>query len=179
MFKFLAVCFPNAVIPMSAWSAPAKNLLRYIPQPNVGANTFATSAYNQTLRDDKGAYRLDYNSHWVCSLLLFLDDYTLNNPYPVAQSGANVPGFNALYLGRAQLLGLSDTKTLGTTAVNEFHFSYMRDDNDLGKPVGGLGVSLASQGFVIGAGTAASCRLTRKAKGWRTLSSMLFPLDQC
>jgi hypothetical protein len=95
--------------------------------------------------------RLDATVGW--GLLIryyFIDDYTLNNPYPVAQSGASVPGFNALYLGRAQLLSLSDTKTLGTTAVNEFHFSYMRDNNDLGKPVGGLGVSLASQGFVTG-----------------------------
>lgn len=45
---------PNAVIPISAWSAPAKNLLQYIPQPNVGTNIFATSASNETLRDDKG-----------------------------------------------------------------------------------------------------------------------------
>lgn len=56
-----------------------------------------------------------------------------------------MPGFNALYLGRAQLLSLGDTKTLGSTTVNELHFSYMRDHNDLGKPLGGLGVSLASQ----------------------------------
>ena len=150
----------------SAWSAPAKNLLQYIPQPNVGANTFATSAYNETLRDDKGAYRLDYNSHWgLLSAYYFLDDYTLNNPYPVAQSGASVPGFNALYLGRAQLLSLGDTKTLGTNAVNEFHFSYMRDNNDLGKPVGGLGVSLASQGFVTGAGTPGIVPLNPQGEG--------------
>ena len=62
------------------------------------------------------------------------------------------PGFNALYTGRAQLLDLGDTKTLSPTAVNEFHFSYMRDANDLGKPVGGVGVSLASQGFEVGPG---------------------------
>ena len=122
------------MIPTSAWSAPAKNLLQYIPQPNAGANTFATSAYDETLRDDKGAYRLDYNSQWgLLSAYYFLDDYTLNNPYPVPQSGASVPGFNALYLGRAQLLSLGDTKTLGSTAVNEFHFSYMRNHNDLGQ----------------------------------------------
>ncbi|MGA8837401.1 MAG: TonB-dependent receptor [Candidatus Sulfotelmatobacter sp.] len=146
--------FPNGVIPESEWSAPAKNLLQYIPQPNVGTDEFATSAYNETLRDDKGAYRLDHNSSWgVLSAYYFLDDYTLNNPYPVAQSGASVPGFNALYLGRAQLLSLSDTKTLGSTAVNEFRFTYMRDHSDLGKPIGGLGISLASQGFVTGAGT--------------------------
>jgi hypothetical protein len=64
-----------------------------------------------------------------------------------------VPGFSALYLGRAQLLSLGDTKTLSATAVNEFHASYMRDSNDLGKPIGGLGVSVASQGFAKGPGT--------------------------
>ena len=157
---------PGAVIPISAWSAPAQHLLQYIPQPNVGANAFATSAYNETLRDDKGAYRLDYNSHWgLLSAYYFLDDYTLNNPYPVAQSGASVPGFNALYFGRAQLLSLGDTKTLGTDVVNEFHFSYMRARNDLGKPVGGLGVSLASQGFVTGSGTPGIVPLNPQGEG--------------
>jgi hypothetical protein len=144
--------FPNGVIPQSIWSGPATNLLRYIPPPNNANGTFATSAYDETLRDDKGAYRLDHNGRWgTVSAYYFLDDYTLNNPYPVAQSGASVPGFNSLYLGRAQLLSLGDTKTLGTTAVNEAHFTYMRDHNDLGKPVGGVGVSLASQGFAPGA----------------------------
>jgi len=145
---------PNAVIPMSAWSAPAQHLLQYIPQPNVGSNTFSTSSSNQTLRDDKGSYRMDYNSNWgLLTGYYFLDNYNLNNPYPVAQSGASVPGFNALYLGQAQLLALGNTKTFGPNAVNEFHFSYLRDSNDLGKPIGGLGVSLASQGFVTGPGT--------------------------
>ncbi len=145
---------PNAVIPTTVWAAPATKLLQYIPPPNVGANTFATSSQNEGLRDDKGAYRLDYNSHWgLLSAYYFIDNYNLNNPYPVAQSGASVPGFNALYLGQAQLLSLGDTKTLGSSAVNEFHFSYMRDSNDLGRPIGGLGVSLASQGFVTGPGT--------------------------
>ncbi len=158
--------FPNAIIPMAAWSSPARNLLQYIPQPNASANTFSTSAYNETLNDDKGAYRLDYNSRWgLLSAYYFIDDYTLNNPYPVGQSGASVPGFNALYLGRAQLLGLSDSKTIGTTAVNEFHFSYMRDNNNLGVPVGGLGVSLASQGFVTGAGSPGIVALNPKGEG--------------
>jgi hypothetical protein len=159
--------FPNGdTIPPSEWSAPARNLLQYIPQPNVGANEFATSAYNETLRDDKGALRLDHNGRWgTLSAYYFLDDYTLNNPYPVAQSGASVPGFSALYLGRAQLLSLSDTKTLGSTAVNEFHFTYMRDHSDLGRPVGGLGISLASQGFVTGVGTPGIVPLNPQGEG--------------
>ncbi|MFZ0794952.1 MAG: carboxypeptidase regulatory-like domain-containing protein [Candidatus Korobacteraceae bacterium] len=158
--------FPNAVIPTSAWSAPARNLLQYIPQPNAGSNIFSTSAYNETLGDNKGSYRLDYNSRWgLLSAYYFIDDYTLDNPYPVAQSGASVPGFNALYVGRAQLLDLSDSKTISTTAVNEIHFSYMRDNNNLGIPVGGLGVSLASQGFVTGAGTPGIVALNPKGEG--------------
>jgi hypothetical protein len=45
--------FPNAVIPQKAWSVPAQRLLQYIPAPNTVQGTFATSAYNQTVRDDK------------------------------------------------------------------------------------------------------------------------------
>jgi hypothetical protein len=157
---------PNGVIPTTAWSAPAQHLLQYIPQPNLGTNNFTTSAYNQTLRDDKGAYRLDYNSSWgLVSAYYFIDDYTQNNPYPVAQSGASVPGFNALYLGRAQLLSLGDTKAFGSSAVNEFRFSYMRDHNDLGKPIGGVGTSLASQGFVTGPGTLGIVPLNPQGEG--------------
>lgn len=141
--------FGDATIPRSAWSLPAKSLLQYIPAPNTPSGAFATSAYNQTLRDDKGAMRLDANTRWgLLSAYYFLDDYLLNDPYPVAQSGASVPGFNALTSGRAQLLALSDTKTIGISAVNEFHLSYTRDFTNLGQPVGGSGVSLASQGFV-------------------------------
>ena len=44
---------PNATIPQSAWSAPAKALLKYIPAPTVGSGEFSTSAYNQILNDDK------------------------------------------------------------------------------------------------------------------------------
>jgi Carboxypeptidase regulatory-like domain/TonB dependent receptor len=140
--------FPNAVIPQATWSDPAKNLLQYIPLPTNANGTFSTSAFAETLRDDKGAYRMDANTQFgLLSAYYFLDDWLQNNPYPIAQGGANVPGFNALYLGRAQLLSLGDTKTISSTAVNEFHFSYLRNSVDLGKPIGGLGVSLASQGF--------------------------------
>ena len=56
--------FPNAVIPLSAWSVPAQRMLQYIPAPNNAGGTFSTSAYNQTLRDDKAGARLDWNSPW-------------------------------------------------------------------------------------------------------------------
>ena len=49
--------------------------------------------------------------------------------------------------------------------MNEFHFTYMRDHSDLGKPVGGLGVSLASQGFVTGVGTPGIVPLNPQGEG--------------
>jgi hypothetical protein len=158
--------FPNATVPTTTWIAPGTNLLPYIPAPNNSNGTFSTSAFNQTLRDDKGAYRLDANTHYgLFSAYYFLDDWSQNNPYPVAQGGANVPGFNALYTGRAQLLDLGFTKTLGTSAANELHFSFLRNANDLGKPVGGVGVSLASQGFEVGPGTPGIVPLSPKTEG--------------
>lgn len=146
--------FPGALIPANAWSAPAQHLLPYIPQSNSGPGLFSTSASDQTVRDDKGSFRLDANSRWgLLSAYYFVDDYRLDNPYPTQQGGASVPGFDALTLGRAQLISLSDTKTLGNDAVNEFHLGFTRNAHQVGLPHGGLGVSLASQGFVTGPGT--------------------------
>jgi Carboxypeptidase regulatory-like domain/TonB dependent receptor len=157
---------PNAQIPQTGWSAPASNLLKYIPAPNNPNGTFSTSAWNETLQDDKGAFRLDGTTRFgMMSAYYFMDGWTQNNPYPVAQGGANVPGFNALNAGRAQLVSLSDTKTFGSTAVNEFHFSFMRDVTDLGQPIGGVGTSLASQGFVVGPDTPGIVALSPKTEG--------------
>lgn len=146
--------FPNAVIPQQAWSLPAQKLLSYIPAPNAGGNFFSTSSDDETLRDDKGAMRVDASTRaGMISAYYFVDDYNLNNPYPTLQGGANVPGFNALNLGRSQLATLGDTKVFGPETVNEFHFSYVRDKNIVGTPEGTVGTSLASQGFVTNTGS--------------------------
>jgi hypothetical protein len=145
---------PNAVIPQNAWSEPARNLLQYIPQPNLPGNLFSTSSQNLTLRDDKASLRLDGNTALgLLSAYYFFDDYAVNNPYPTQQGGANVPGFNAMNVGRAQLLTLGDTKSFGPRTVNEFHFSFVRDTNVLGDPVSGVGPTLLDQGFATSLGT--------------------------
>lgn len=145
---------PGAVIPARAWSSPATHLLQYIPAPNTGGAAFSTGAFAQTVRDDKGSVRVDGNSRLgLLSGYYFVDDYRLDNPYPGAQGGASVPGFDALTIGRAQLFSLGSNKVVSANLVNEFHFSYMRNANDIGRPRGGLGVPIASQGFVTGPGT--------------------------
>jgi hypothetical protein len=150
----IATCvLPTGMIPMTAWSAPALNLLKYIPAPNIGTNLFSTSAYPETVRDDKGSARLDANTRFgQISGYYFVDDYRLDNPYPGQQGGASVPGFDALTIGRAQMITIGDTKVLGATTVNEFRIGFLRNVNDIGAPKGGLGVSLQSQGFVTGGG---------------------------
>ncbi len=145
--------FPNATIPMRAWSLPAQNLLQYVPTPSSSSGYFSTSAVDKTLRDDKGAMRVEANTRvGMLSSYYFADDYSLDNPYPTLQGGANVPGFNALNLGRAQLLTLGDTKTFGSRTVNEFHFSFVRAVNVVGTPLGTVGTDLTSQGFVTASG---------------------------
>lgn len=159
--------FPNAIIPQRAWSLPSTNLLQYIPLPNNGPNGFSTGADAETVRDDKGSFRVDASTdhYGAFSAYYFLDDYTVNNPYPSGQGGATVPGFNALNLGRGQLVNFSWTKTIGATTVNEFHASFMRDSNNVGQPSGGVGPSLASQGFVTGAGTPGIVPLAPQIEG--------------
>lgn len=148
------VVFPGSVIPQSAFSIPAQNLLKYIPSPNVSASQFSTSAYSQSNRDDKGSARIDLStSIGQVSGYYFLDDYTLDNPYPGQQGGASIPGFDALTLGRGQLFSVSDSKVIGANAVNELTIGYLRYSNVIGQPKGGLGVSLASQGFTTGPGS--------------------------
>ena len=159
--------FPNAVIPQRAWSAPAQHLLAYIPLPNVGADTFSTGAQAETVRDDKASFRIDQNSDkWgLLTAYYFIDDFTLNNPYPTGQGGATVPGFNALNIGRGQLITLGHTKTFGATLVNEARLSFMRSSNTVGQPVGGVGPSLESQGFETGIGTPGIVPLAPKIEG--------------
>ena len=67
------------------------------------------------------------------------------------------------------LPNLNDTKSFGPNAVNEFTLSFMRNHNTLGKPEGGLGVSLASQGFLTGSGTTSIVPLAPQLVGVESL----------
>ncbi|MBZ5659270.1 MAG: carboxypeptidase regulatory-like domain-containing protein [Acidobacteriia bacterium] len=168
-----ACVFPNATIPISALSGPAQHLLQYIPQPNIGANQFSTSAFPETVRDDKAGSRIDANTRWgEISAYYFIDDYRLDNPYPGGQGGASVPGFDALSIGRAQEFTVAHTKVVNSTTVNEFHAGFLRNANIIGQPHGGLGVSLQSQGFVTGQGTAG---IVVQAPQFEGVENIVFP----
>jgi hypothetical protein len=101
----------------------------------------------------------------------FVDDYRLDNPYPGSVAGASVPGFDALFIGRAQLLSLGNTKVIGSNTVNEFHLGYLLNRNIIGQPHGGLGVSIASQGFA----SAANSGIFVQAPQFEGVENITFP----
>src|SRR5206468_6070352 len=145
--------FPNARIPASAFAPPVAPLLKLLPGANgalEGLPAYSTSAFNNTLRDNKWSARGDANTRvGMISGYYFFDQSLVDNPYP----SANVPGFNSDTSLRAQQLNLSDMKAFGTAMVNEFRFNYLRNSTLRDRYTGGIGVSLASLGFVTGPDT--------------------------
>ena len=144
--------FPNALIPQRAWSGPTNKLLKYIPSPNAGDGLFSSGSEKLRLNDNKFSGRVDANTERRGNFYLyyFYDKYNLDNPYPSGFGGATVPGYNAVSNGLDQVAVLSHTKAFGSTAVNEARISYTRLNNNLGLPKGGVGISLADQGFSSG-----------------------------
>jgi hypothetical protein len=136
--------FPNAQIPSAAVSTPSTNLLPYIPIPNGvngnGQPIFASAVTSQHLGDDKGSARIDDTTHLgTLSAYYFVDDDNVLAPNPVS------PGFGSASQGRVQVVNLSDTTPLSSTAVNEARFGFTRLSEVVNKPVGGIGPGILGQ----------------------------------
>jgi hypothetical protein len=144
-----ATCvFPNAVIPAAAISPVALKMMQYIPTPNStqgGEPFYQTSAFNATLTDNKAGIRVDANSRYGAMFAYYaFDKYLTINPY----YAVNIPGFNASNSGLTQMVNLGLTTIINKSTVSDARLAYLRDANYVGAPQGGLGVTLASLGFV-------------------------------
>jgi hypothetical protein len=140
--------FPNAVIPMTAWSPVAQATLQYIQAPNAnlpsGAN-YEASSYNQHLTDNKFGLRLDTNTHFGSLFgYYFFDQFSVTTPYA---QGITFPGFDSGVQGRAQMINLGLTTTINNSTINDVRLVYLRDRYFGGIPSGGTGVPLTSLGF--------------------------------
>jgi outer membrane receptor protein involved in Fe transport len=139
--------FPGAQIPTRAFSAPAQNILPFIPSGAKAGDPFFSTAFPFRLRDDKTSGRVDANSNFgLLSGYYLFDNYTLDSPYP----NANVPGFDASGTGRTQVINLGDTKTFGSSSVNEARVEFVRVNNSLNQPKGGTKKTLSALGFQTG-----------------------------
>ena len=136
--------FPNGVIPQSAFSAPAKALLKYVPTPNLGDNLFVSAANTVNTVDDLGSGRIDFNSErWgTISGYYFIDNKSILTPF----GAGNTPGFPSQDAGRSQQFTLSDTKSFSATMLNELNLAFNRYVYHNSQPLTGFG-SLASLGF--------------------------------
>jgi hypothetical protein len=146
--------FPGNVIPQSAFALPASKMLQFIPSPNIDSSSFESTSRALTIHDEKAAGRIDWNTDRSgnLSFYYFYDKYNLDNPYPSGFGGATVPNptggsFDATSNGLDQLFAISNTKSFGSTLVNEARFSATRLNNNLGVPKGGVGTTLAQQGI--------------------------------
>ena len=155
-----ACVFPNQMIPKKAWSPASLAIINAGLVPSAASGSLTSSTFDQRLRDDKGAVRVDANTRYgMLSAYYHVDDDTFINPYPNAGATVPAPSLGA-YSGqdrtRAQVWVLSDTKSIGSSAVNEFRFSYIRNGAHLFSPQGGLTlngkpITLGSLGFTVAA----------------------------
>jgi len=129
--------FPGGVIPGSCFDPTALALYQNYVQP-YGTGT-VSYAPDKKEREDQFTLRFDHNftttQHFTA--YYYFDDDNHTDPFSDFQaSGADVPGFGALFKTRIQQLNVSETSTIGSTAVNEARFNYFREgQGDLDHPV--------------------------------------------
>jgi hypothetical protein len=144
--------FPGAVIPAAAFDPVSKNILALNIFPQNTTGTFSTSAFPTRLTNSKTSGRVDANTRLgLVSAYYYFDDYNRNDPYWPGPLSSSLPGFAVQGTGRTQVANIGDTKTLGSTAVNEFRFEFVRLAPSMNNPSGGTGQSLSALGFASGA----------------------------
>lgn len=142
--------FPTSQIPTKAWDPVALNLMKYVPLPNgvdsEGQPAYVSNAYRATWMENKGAVRVDGNTRFgQLSGYYHLDPSTNANPAPF---GTAEPGITNSTIAKAQLFVASLTTPLGSSAVNVFTASYIRNTWIQGPIAGPLaGITFAQQGF--------------------------------
>jgi Carboxypeptidase regulatory-like domain len=145
--------FPGGAIPTSGFSKPAVGILPYIPLGDPITGLYSNNSQKNNIRDDKFGQRVDFinqkTGNW--SFYYHYDDSTALTALTGGVSNP-VPGFASVTPTRAQQFVISNNKTLGSTAVNEFRVSFFRTATVTNKPTSGL-ANLSNLGFVTGPGT--------------------------
>src|SRR5450432_3077183 len=119
--------FPGGVIPQAAWSVPSTKILPFIPAPTLPGDTqnYSNNSGRNIPNDDKIGERIDFNNqktgNW--SWYYHFDRSSVLSDLDPSTGFANVPGFPTVSPSRAQQFVMSNTKSLGATAVNEARIS--------------------------------------------------------
>ena len=116
-------------IPTACQDPVAADLLRFVPNANVGASTYQ-AVLNGSKRTDQTTLKIDHriNDKQNLSGYYYYQDGARFDPYNFFQAaGANVPGFGGNSATRNQQLNISHTWTISNSIVNEARVVYMRE----------------------------------------------------
>ena len=139
--------FPSGIIPQASFSSAAKGLMQFIPVANQGTGIFVGSGNNWDTSANQGGIRIDANTGFgTISGYYSIYDSSLIRPY----GANNVPGFPNQDSSHPQLINISDTKSFGSTTVNEARVTVVRYVSWVNNPLSGLGPKLTSFGFPSG-----------------------------
>ena len=87
----------------SGFDPVSKNLIGFVPLPtNAATGFFSTTAYSQTLSDDKGSARVDAPTHFGNFFAYYFRDH-FNGVTPFFRH-TNVPGFSSGSTGFTQMV---------------------------------------------------------------------------
>jgi hypothetical protein len=120
--------FPGNQIPIGCFDPVALSLLQYVP--GVGGSGGVQVTPNETDSGDQFQIRVDHNwsNNQKTAVYYYFDDDDTVDPFAKFQaSGATTGNFPGQYSTRTQQVNVTHTSTIGSTAVNEFRFSYFRE----------------------------------------------------
>jgi hypothetical protein len=126
--QLYSTIFPNFKIPTQCFDPVALSLLQYVPGSGGSGGVQVTP--NKTDSGDQFQIRVDHNwsNNQKTSVYYYFDDDNTLDPFAKFQaSGATTGNFPGDYATRTQQLNVTHTSTIGSTAVNEFRFSYFRE----------------------------------------------------
>ena len=123
--------FPTSQIPVPCMDPTAVALMKlYVPLPNQPGNLYQ-SVPNQISNGNQGSVKFDHRltNNQNLSIYYYANDALTNQAFSFFQaSGANVPGFGAAMPSNVQQLNAAHTWTISNSLVNEFRFTYMREN---------------------------------------------------
>jgi hypothetical protein len=120
--------FPGNIVPVSCFDPVAVNLLQYVP--GIGNANQIIKVPDRRNSGDQFQVKIDhaFSNNQKTVIYYYYDNDHLLDPYAKFQAaGATLGNFPGVFDTKTQQINLTHTTTIGSTAVNEFRFSYFRE----------------------------------------------------
>ena len=122
--------FPNLTIPTQCFDPVAASLLRFVPGSDILGTNLFEGVPNSTDFGNQVTGRYDWNATKTqrVSVYYYYDNDSTLDPFATFQAaGGNIGNFPGQFKTASQQLNASHTWTIGSSAVNEFRFTYFRE----------------------------------------------------